>query len=228
MAKYEPLTEVDFERAFPKSRKVLETGPRGVRVPTREIALTDGSCVRVYDTSGPQGVDVHVGLPAVRESWIETRGDTEVVARGTRRGVRRALAGRAATQLEYARQGTVTPEMEFVALREGCPPSSCARKSRAAARLSRPTSTTPSSADDHRPQLPREDQREHGNSAVSSSIVEEVDKLRWATLWAPTPSWLSTGKNIHETREWILRNAVPIGTVPIYQALEKVGGRGRI
>ncbi|HKW02763.1 MAG TPA: hypothetical protein VJN96_23270, partial [Vicinamibacterales bacterium] len=99
MAKYEPLTEADFERAFPNSRKVVETGPRGVRVPMREIALTNGTAVRVYDTSGPQGADVHVGLAAVRESWIEKRGDTEVVARGTRRGVRRALAGRAVTQL---------------------------------------------------------------------------------------------------------------------------------
>ena len=228
MAKYEPLTEVDFERAFPKSRKVFDTGPRGVRVPTREIALTDGSCVRVYDTSGPQGVDVHVGLPAVRESWIETRGDTEVVARGTRRGVRRALAGRAATQLEYARQGTVTPEMEFIALREGLPGEFVR------AEVARGRAIIPANIN-HTELEPMIIGRNFlvkinaniGNSAVSSSIVEEVDKLRWATLWgADTVMDLSTGKNIHETREWILRNAaVPIGTVPIYQALEKVGGR---
>jgi phosphomethylpyrimidine synthase len=228
MAKYEPLTEVDFERAFPTSRKVFEAGPRGVRVPMREIALTDGTSVRVYDTSGPQGVDVHVGLPAVRESWIETRGDTEVVARGTRRGVRRARAGRAATQLEYARQGTVTPEMEFIALREGLPAEFVR------AEVARGRAIIPANIN-HAELEPMIIGRNFlvkinaniGNSAVSSSIVEEVDKLRWATLWgADTVMDLSTGKNIHETREWILRNAaVPIGTVPIYQALEKVGGR---
>jgi len=228
MAKYEPLTEVDFERAFPNSRKVFEMGPRGVRVPMRQIALTDGSSVRVYDTSGPQGVDVHVGLPAVRESWIETRGDTEVVARGTRRGVRRARAGRAATQLEYARQGTVTPEMEFIALREGLPAEFVR------AEVARGRAIIPANIN-HAELEPMIIGRNFlvkinaniGNSAVSSSIVEEVDKLRWATLWgADTVMDLSTGKNIHETREWILRNAaVPIGTVPIYQALEKVGGR---
>src|SRR5580765_8401752 len=228
MAKYEPLTEVDFERAFPKSRKVFEAGPRGVRVPTREIALTDGTCVRVYDSSGPQGVDVHVGLPAVRESWIETRKDTEVIARGTRRGVRRALAGRAVTQLEYARQGTVTPEMELIALRERLPAEFVR------AEVARGRAIIPANIN-HAELEPMIIGRNFlvkinaniGNSAVSSSIVEEVDKLRWATLWgADTVMDLSTGKNIHETREWILRNAaVPIGTVPIYQALEKVGGR---
>ena len=228
MAKYEPLTEMDFEQAFPNSRKAFETGPRGVRVPMREIALTNDTSVRVYDTSGPHGIDVHVGLPAPRESWIEKRADTDAIRRGTRRDVRRARADRAVTQLHYARQGTVTPEMEFIALREGLPAEFVR------AEVARGRAIIP--ANINHPEIePMIIGRNFlvkinaniGNSAVTSSIVEEVDKLRWATLWgADTVMDLSTGKNIHETREWILRNAaVPIGTVPIYQALEKVGGR---
>src|SRR5215831_7857618 len=228
MAKYEPLTVMEFERAFPNSLKVFEPGPGGIRVPMREVALSDGTALRVYDTSGPHGIDVHIGLPAPRESWIEKRGDTDVVARGTRRGVRRAKAGRAVTQLHYARQGTVTPEMEFIALREGLPAEFVR------AEVARGRAIIPANV--NHPEIePMIIGRNFlvkinaniGNSAVTSSIVEEVDKLRWATLWgADTVMDLSTGKNIHETREWILRNApVPIGTVPIYQALEKVGGR---
>jgi phosphomethylpyrimidine synthase len=228
MATYEPLTELDFEHAFPNSRKMHEPGPRGVRVPMREIALTDGASLKVYDASGPHGIDVHVGLPEVRASWIEQRADTEVVGRGTRRRVRRALAGRSATQLHYARQGTVTPEMEFIAIREGLPAEFVR------AEVARGRAIIPANVN-HAELEPMIIGRNFlvkinaniGNSAVTSSIVEEVDKLRWATLWgADTVMDLSTGKNIHETREWILRNSpVPIGTVPIYQALEKVGGR---
>jgi phosphomethylpyrimidine synthase len=228
MATYEPLTELDFEHAFPNSRKSHEPGPRGVRVPMREIALTDGTSVKVYDASGPHGIDVHVGLPEVRASWIEQRADTEVVGRGTRRRVRRALAGRSATQLHYARQGTVTPEMEFIAIREGLPAEFVR------AEVARGRAIIPANVN-HAELEPMIIGRNFlvkinaniGNSAVTSSIVEEVDKLRWATLWgADTVMDLSTGKNIHDTREWILRNSpVPIGTVPIYQALEKVGGR---
>ncbi|HKW02983.1 MAG TPA: phosphomethylpyrimidine synthase ThiC [Vicinamibacterales bacterium] len=132
------------------------------------------------------------------------------------------------TQLHYARKGDITPEMEFVAVREGLP-AAFVRDEVARGRAIIP-------ANINHPELePMIIGRNFlvkinaniGNSAVSSSIVEEVDKLRWATLWgADTVMDLSTGKNIHETREWILRNAaVPIGTVPIYQALEKVGGR---
>ena len=229
MAKYEPLTEVDFERAFPKSRKVFETGPRGVRVPMREIALTDGTVACACTTrAGRRASTSTWACRPCASRWIETRGDTEVVARGTRRGVRRARAGRAATQLEYARQGTVTPEMEFIALREGLPAEFVR------AEVARGRAIIPANIN-HAELEPMIIGRNFlvkinaniGNSAVSSSIVEEVDKLRWATLWgADTVMDLSTGKNIHETREWILRNAaVPIGTVPIYQALEKVGGR---
>ncbi|HUL71962.1 MAG TPA: phosphomethylpyrimidine synthase ThiC [Vicinamibacterales bacterium] len=229
MAKYQPLTEADFGHAFPNSTKVFEAGPQGVRVPMREIALSGGERpLRVYDTSGPHGADVHVGLPSVRGSWIAGRADTEVVSKGARRGVRRAQTGRAATQLHYARRGDITPEMEFIAIREGLP-ADFVRSEVARGRAIIPANV-------NHPELePMVIGRNFlvkinaniGNSAVSSSIVEEVDKLRWATLWgADTVMDLSTGKHIHETREWILRNAaVPIGTVPIYQALEKVGGK---
>jgi phosphomethylpyrimidine synthase len=226
---YAPLTAEDFASAFPASRKVHVEGPSGVRVPMREIAVSGGEPpLRVYDTSGPHDVDVHVGLPAVRSSWIEGRRDTEVIGRGTRRAIRRARGGAAVTQLHYARRGDTTPEMEFVALREGLP-AEFVREEVARGRAIIP-------ANINHPELEPMIIGRHflvkinaniGNSAVSSSIVEEVDKLRWATLWgADTVMDLSTGRDIHETREWILRNAaVPIGTVPIYQALEKVGGR---
>ncbi len=228
MSKYEPLSELEFERAFPQSRKVYEPGPAGVRVPMREIGLSNGGSIRVYDTSGPHAADVHVGLPSVRASWIDRRGDTETIRTGTRRAVRRALPGRAATQLRYARQGVVTPEMEYIAVREGLP-AEFVRSEVARGRAIIPANVNHAELE---PMIIGRNflvkiNANIGNSAVSSSIVEEVDKLRWATLWgADTVMDLSTGKNIHETREWILRNApVPIGTVPIYQALEKVGGR---
>jgi phosphomethylpyrimidine synthase len=226
---YEPLTFEDFAGAFPQSRRVHVEGPAGVRVPMREIALSGGEPpLRVYDSSGPRDVDVHVGLPSVRGRWIRERGDVVEVGRGTRRAVVRAANGQAVTQRSYARRGEITPEMEFIALREGLP-ADFVRTEIAQGRAIIP-------ANINHPELEPMIIGRHflvkinaniGNSAVRSSILEEVDKLRWATLWgADTVMDLSTGKNIHETREWILRNsAVPIGTVPIYQALEKVGGR---
>ncbi len=228
-ARYEPLTEVDFARAFPASRKVHVHGPGGVQVPMREIALSGGEPpLRVYDTSGTHDIDVHVGLPDIRGAWIRRRQDVEDVRPGTRRPVRRARPGRAVTQLHYARRAETTPEMEFIAVREGLPPDFVRSE------VARGRAIIPANV--NHPELePMIIGRNFlvkinaniGNSAVSSSITEEVDKLRWATLWgADTVMDLSTGKHIHETREWILRNApVPIGTVPIYQALEKVGGR---
>ena len=234
-----------LRRRVSQSTKVYVEARDGVRVPMREIALSGGEPpLHVYDTSGPLGVDVREGLPELRREWIRARdversavdpsaapsvapGERETRPRRLAR-TRPALRGtRPVTQLHYARRGEITPEMEFIALREGCRPSSSATRWRAAARSSRPTSTTRARADDHRPQLPGEDQRQHRQLRGRSSIEEEVEKLRWATLWgADTVMDLSTGKNIHETREWILRNSpVPIGTVPIYQALEKVGGR---
>jgi phosphomethylpyrimidine synthase len=227
--KYSPLTDADFDQAFPNSTKVLVSGPRGVHVPMREIAISGGlPPVQVYDTSGPHGWDPHVGLPALRQAWIEERGDVDVVRRGTRRNVLRAKDGRTVTQRHYARRGEITPEMEFIAVREGLPAEFVRSE------VARGRAIIPSNV--NHPELePMIIGRNFlvkinaniGNSAIGSSITEEVDKLRWATLWgADTVMDLSTGKNIHETREWILRNApVPIGTVPIYQALEKVGGR---
>ena len=235
MPSYEPLTESDFDAAFPNSRKVHVEGPQGVRVPMREIALHGQPSIRVYDSSGPRSFDVHVGLPALREAWIRSRGDVQNSQHASAAGPRskgrhavRAKAGAAPTQLHYARNGDVTPEMEFIAIREGLD-AEFVRSEVARGRAIIP-------ANINHPELePMIIGRNFlvkinaniGNSAVGSSIVEEVDKLRWATLWgADTVMDLSTGKDIHETREWILRNsAVPIGTVPIYQALERVGGR---
>jgi phosphomethylpyrimidine synthase len=227
----------DYPGAFPNSRKIHVEGSRGIRVPMREIHLTAGEPpLRVYDTSGPVDVDVRVGLSPLREDWIEAR-DVRETGR-TRKptpGVempeglrRRTLRGAGAvTQMAYARAGEVTPEMEFVALRERMDPE-LVRSEVARGRAIIP-------ANINHPELEPviigrafkvKINANIGNSAVSSSIEEEVDKLRWATLWgADTVMDLSTGPHIHETREWILRNSpVPIGTVPIYQALEKVDG----
>jgi len=239
---YTPLADRDFRSAFPRSRKVFVEA-RGVRVPMREIALSGGEPpLRVYDPSGPLDRDVRQGLPLTRAGWIRARGDVEEIPRGFRPAgfdermppalamrTRTALRGRGAvTQLHYARRGEITPEMEFVALREGFDPDFVR------AEVARGRAIIPANV--NHPELePMIIGRNFlvkinaniGNSAVSSSIEEEVDKLRWATLWgADTVMDLSTGDDIHETREWILRNApVPIGTVPIYQALEKVNGR---
>ncbi len=227
----------DYPGAFPNSRKVYVEGPRGIRVPMREIHLSGGEPpLRVYDTSGPREVDVHQGLPLVREEWIRARDVRETdrtrepaseveMPEGLRR---RTLRGNGpVTQMTYARRGEITPEMEFVALREGMSPEFVRDE------VARGRAIIP--ANINHPELePMIIGRNFkvkinaniGNSAIRSSIDEEVEKLRWATLWgADTVMDLSTGKHIHETREWIIRNSpVPIGTVPIYQALEKVGG----
>jgi phosphomethylpyrimidine synthase len=224
---YQPLTDTDFESAFPRSRKTYVEGSHGVRVPMREIALADGSStLAVYDSSGPRGFSVDTGLPTLRLPWIRARGDVAEAGAGPR--PLRGRPGRAVTQLHYARQGTITAEMEFVALREGLPVEFVRSE------VARGRAIIPANV--NHPELePMIIGRNFlvkinaniGNSAVGSSIAEEVDKLRWATLWgADTVMDLSTGREIHDTREWILRNSpVPIGTVPIYQALEKVGGR---
>ena len=234
-----------YEEAFPGSRKVLVDGPLGVRVPMREIELSGGNApLRVYDTSGPQGVDVREGLPQLRRTWIEGRGDTVEEPRhllleswkremppalaARTRTRRRARGDQAVSQLAYARRGDITPEMAYIATRESLTPEFVRDE------VARGRAIIP--ANINHPELEPMIIGRHflvkinaniGNSAVSSSIEEEVDKLRWSTLWgADTVMDLSTGKDIHETREWIIRNsAVPIGTVPIYQALEKVGGR---
>ncbi|MCG6954904.1 MAG: phosphomethylpyrimidine synthase ThiC, partial [Gemmatimonadetes bacterium] len=236
-----PTTEdvgSDYPGAFPNSRKVYSEGSRGIRVPMREISLTSGEPpLRVYDTSGPLGLDVRQGLPLLREEWIRAR-DIHIVPRSRTPApevempptlARRTLRGGSGpvTQMEWARAGEVTEEMEFVAIREGMD-AEFVRSEVARGRAIIP-------ANINHPELEPvvigrafkvKINANIGNSAVSSSIEEEVDKLRWAALWgADTVMDLSTGKHIHETREWILRNSpVPIGTVPIYQALEKVDG----
>jgi phosphomethylpyrimidine synthase len=230
-----PVRLPTYDEAFPRSAKVYLEGNR-VRVPVREIALSGGEApVQVYDASGPQGFEVRQGLPPLRKSWLEAkdldRTDPPVIGASglipdTLRRPRYRGRG-VVTQLHSARRGDITPEMEFVALREGLP-AELVRSEVARGRAIIPANV-------NHPELePMIIGRRFlvkinaniGNSAVVSSIEEEVEKLRWATLWgADTVMDLSTGDDIHETREWILRNsAVPIGTVPIYQALEKVGG----
>ncbi len=285
----------DSVQPFPASTKIYVEGQNpGVRVPMREIRLTptpvagqDGDTrlepnapVRVYDTSGPYTdpdveIDIRKGLAALRESWIEQRGDTEVLRGDTseyskkraadltleklrfdlKRKPRRAVAGKNVSQMHYARQGIITPEMEYIAIRENM----ALAEARAHGVLEQqhpgnsfgaaiPDEITAEFVRDevargraiipaniNHPELePMVIGRNFlvkingniGNSALGSSIEEEVAKLTWGIRWgADTMMDLSTGKNIHETREWIIRNSpVPVGTVPIYQALEKVDG----
>ena len=207
-------------------RKVYVTGARpDIRVPFAEVELTgDEPPVRLYDTSGP-GSDPAVGLPPLRGPWIAERADVAPV-----RGAGTPLAGRDGrrpTQLAYARAGLTTPEMEFVALREGMPVS-VVREEIAAGRAVLPVNVN------HPESEPMIIGRRFlvkvnaniGTSAVTSSVAAEVEKLTWAIRWgADTVMDLSTGKQIRQTREAIIRNSpVPVGTVPIYEALESVGG----
>ncbi|MFJ8473856.1 phosphomethylpyrimidine synthase ThiC [Kitasatospora sp. NPDC094011] len=246
----------------PAWRKAYRDGSRpDLRVPYREVQLTNGRTVPLYDTSGPYTdpayePDVRRGLPALRDAWIRQRGDVEEYdgreARPEDDGIkhtsprggnlrnldavfpgrpRRPLRGRggvAVTQLAYARRGVVTPEMEYVALREGLEPE-FVRDEVARGRAVIPVNVNHPEVE---PAIIGTNflvkiNANIGNSAVTSSIEEEVEKMTWATRWgADTVMDLSTGRNIHTTREWILRNSpVPIGTVPLYQALEKVDGK---
>jgi phosphomethylpyrimidine synthase len=212
--------------------KVYVAGSRpDLRVPFAEVRLSgDDPPVRLYDTSGP-GSDPSIGLPGLRADWIAERGDVVTEpARGTATAgqtVRRAAPGRTVTQLHYARQGIVTPEMEFVALREGLDPE-VVREEIATGRAILPNNINHAETE---PMIIGNRflvkvNANIGTSAVTSGVDEEVAKLTWATRWgADTVMDLSTGRHIHATREAIVRNSpVPIGTVPIYQALEKVGG----
>jgi len=266
---------------LPASTKVYKPGlihPQ-LRVPMREIAVHPSAGeppVTVYDASGPytdpaQSIDIETGLPRLRAAWIAARGDTEDYAgrmvkpedNGFATGARltpefpglpvprRARAGKAVTQIAYARAGIVTPEMEFVAIRENLgraalaePPARDGESFGAAIpdvvtpefvreEVARGRAIIPSNIN-HPEAEPMIIGRNFlvkinaniGNSAVTSSMAEEVEKMVWATRWgADTVMDLSTGRNIHNIREWIIRNSpVPIGTVPLYQALEKVGG----
>jgi len=280
---------------LPNSRKIYVTGSRAdLRVPMREISLSgDNAPVTVYDTSGPytdpeQGIDIRAGLGTPRAAWIAERGDTELLDGPTsdygrqrladqaldalrfklHRQPRRAQAGRNVTQMHYARQGIVTPEMEFVAIRENlrrreylaglrAQGEQGRRMAELLGRQHRGESFGAAIPDEITPEFVRDEiargraiipaninhpelepmiigrnflvkvNANIGNSAVTSSIGEEVEKMTWAIRWGgDTVMDLSTGKHIHETREWIVRNSpVPIGTVPIYQALEKVNGK---
>lgn len=232
----------------------------------------------VYDTSGPytdpgQTLNILEGLPALRASWIEERADTELLAEPSSRAarasaipvrqsdfrrraqVRRALPGRNVSQLWYARQGIITPEMEYIAIREnlglsqqqleqatvtqhpgesfGAAIPAVITPEFVRSEVARGRAVIPSNINhpEAEPMIIGRNFRVKvnaniGNSAVTSSIAEEVEKMVWATRWgADTIMDLSTGNDIHETREWILRNSpVPVGTVPLYQALEKVDG----
>ncbi|MDQ3272281.1 MAG: phosphomethylpyrimidine synthase ThiC [Pseudomonadota bacterium] len=288
---------------FPASRKIYVPGQvhPELRVPMREVALSNGESATLYDTSGPYtdpgaDIDVRRGLGALRTPWIEARGDTEVYtgraaqavddgtrredrtdpsdpevqriaalraqAAGLQRTPRRAKAGANhtgnVTQMHYARRGIITPEMEYIALRENSKREWMAEYLGDAERAQRlsgnpmgaqlPEFVTPEFVRDEvargRAIIPANINHPEvepmiigrnflvkinaniGNSAVTSSIEEEVEKLVWAIRWgADNVMDLSTGKNIHTTRDWIIRNSpVPNGTVPIYQALEKVGG----
>jgi phosphomethylpyrimidine synthase len=225
---------------FPGSRKVYALGSDpSIRVPFRAIALSNGDVHTVYDTSGPFtdpdfAIDLKVGIAPLREPWIGEREDTVMVTepsaanRAPRRPVRRARPGANLSQMHYARRGVTTKEMEFIAIRENCAPEFVR------AEVARGRAVIPANVNhpELEPQIIGRNflvkiNANIGNSAITSSIEEEVEKMTWATRWgADTVMDLSTGKNIHETREWIVRNApVPIGTVPIYQALEKVGGK---
>ncbi|MDZ4160422.1 MAG: phosphomethylpyrimidine synthase ThiC [Burkholderiales bacterium] len=286
---------------FPASTKVHEPGrlhPQ-LQVPMREVRLTNGGTVCLYDTSGPYtdphaDIDVRRGLPNLRGPWLDQRADTEAYggrealalddghrrdgnaadpevpriaalraeAAALQRPPRRARAGGNVTQMHYARKGIVTPEMEYVAIRENAradQAQSWAQQYLADPERARRLQGNPMGAVLPRvitPEFVRDEvargraiipaninhpevepmaigrnfrvkiNANIGNSAVTSSIEEEVEKLVWAIRWgADNVMDLSTGKNIHTTRDWIIRNSpVPIGTVPIYQALEKVGG----
>lgn len=249
------LANVLFYEPLSGSKKVYTQGQTrtDIQVPFREIGLSDNQAVRLYDTSGPYtdplvSIDITRGLPQLRLKWILERGDVEYLNGPTshyRRqrdndpdlfpirfpGVSKPLRckqGHIVTQMHYARRGIITPEMEFIAIRENCKPEFVRDE------VARGRAIIPSNIN-HPEVEPMIIGRNFlvkinaniGNSALTSSIAEEVEKMAWSIRWGgDTVMDLSTGNDIHETREWIIRNSpVPIGTVPIYQALEKVNGR---
>lgn len=276
----------DLTRILPASKKVYLQGSRlDIQVPMREIQLSttptglggeDNSPLLVYDTSGAYTdpnieIDLNKGLPHIRETWLEQRGDSEVLeqlsstfGQARLRDIstaeirfrhlqkpRRAKRGHNVTQMHYAKQGIITPEMEYIAIREN-------QRQHAGTDMRQHTGQNfgAKNLTEITPEFVRQEvaagraiipaninhpecepmiigrnflvkiNANIGNSALGSNIHDEVAKMTWATRWgADTIMDLSTGKNIHETREWIIRNSpVPVGTVPIYQALEKVNG----
>ncbi|GLQ16729.1 phosphomethylpyrimidine synthase ThiC [Maritalea porphyrae] len=266
---------------LPASRKIYKTGTLNpdILVPMREIELNPSAMeppVVVYDSSGPYtdpniNISIERGVPRIREKWIEARGDVEAyqgreITAADNGFVsdtkltpqfpnlhqpKRGKEGKAVTQLAYARAGIVTPEMEFIAIRENLGRRQLKEKLKRDGEdwgASIPDFVTPEFVRDEvaagRAVIPANINHPEvepmiigrnflvkinaniGNSAVTSSMEEEVDKMVWAIRWGgDTVMDLSTGRNIHNIREWIIRNSpVPIGTVPIYQALEKVNG----
>ncbi|MEW6993989.1 phosphomethylpyrimidine synthase ThiC [Colwelliaceae bacterium MEBiC 14330] len=282
------------DQSFPNSKKIYVPGKiHDIKVGMREITLTDtlvsgskdnpvyekNEPLCVYDTSGfytdeDVDIDVHKGIPRLRESWIDARGDVEFLASNSSLYAQQRLAdegvdhirfehlpkmriakkGKNVTQMHYAKQGIITPEMEYIAIRENLKREQV--KDEILLQQHKGQSFGASIPEQITPEFVRDEvargraiipvninhpecepmiigrnflikvNANIGNSAVTSSIEEEVEKLVWSAKWgADTVMDLSTGRNIHETREWIMRNSpVPIGTVPIYQALEKVNG----
>jgi phosphomethylpyrimidine synthase len=266
--------------ALPSSRKVYEQGERNVNVAMREIILSEASGeqpLKVYDTSGPYtdesiNVDIRKGLDKIRDEWIRSRGDVEEVegrmVKPEDNGYKsydkvavaefpnvnkrplKAKADANVTQMHYAKKGIITPEMEYIAIRENLGRTQAMQASQGGEsfganiqNLITPEFVRNEVAEgraiipvniNHPEAEPMIIGRNFlvkinaniGNSAVTSSVAEEVEKMVWATRWGgDTIMDLSTGRNIHNIREWIIRNSpVPVGTVPIYQALEKVDG----
>ncbi|PHQ79755.1 MAG: phosphomethylpyrimidine synthase ThiC [Coxiella sp. (in: Bacteria)] len=220
---------------YPASQKVYRSGTLypSIKVPMREIALTNGDTFTTYDTSGAYTdptltLNYVNGVPKIRHTWIEERHDTQTYTSTHLKRVCVKSNGQPVTQMSYAKRGIITPEMEFIAIRENVS-AEFVRDEVAACRAIIPLNV-------NHPEVEPMIIGRHfhvkvnaniGNSAVTSSIAEEVEKLTWSTIWgADTVMDLSTGKNIHETRETILRNSpVPIGTVPLYEVLERVGGK---
>lgn len=249
-----PDIRVGMRKVHQYPTVTIEDGKR-VERPNEDIVI--------YDTSGPYtdpniAIDLYKGLPRNREAWVERRGDTEVLDGITsdygrrrladtsldairfpvRHNPRRAKAGKCVTQMHYARKGIITPEMEYVAIRENLDNAArgiesyitpefvrdevAAGRAIIAANINHPEAEPMIIG----PAFAVKLNTNIGNSALSSGIEEEVAKAMWSCYWGgDTLMDLSTGDNIHETREWIIRNCpVPMGTVPIYQALEKVNG----
>ena len=296
----------EYSKNFPNSEKVyIQGSSNNIKVPTRKIRLTPTKLndtiqlndpIYVYDTTGPYTdpeytIDFSTGLKKTRSKWIANRGDTEENSRSylahlkknfddaqydISKSALRAISGKNVTQMHYAKQGIITPEMEYIAIRENMGRVDsfnhiyCSSEHQSG--LLKQAQTAAMRHENHQhpgesyganiprfitPEFVREEVASGraiipaninhpeaepmiigrnfrvkingniGNSAVSSSIGEEVEKVQWATLWgADTIMDLSTGRNIHDTRDWNIRNCpVPLGTVPIYQALQKVGSR---
>ncbi len=223
-------------KSLPNSKKIYKQGKifDSINIPFRQVTYDQNKTINLYDTSGSYTdqkttINISDGLSRIRESWILNRGDIQVKEDDSEKSKTFcAKKGKNVTQLYYAKKGIVTAEMEFVAIREKVSPEFVRDE------IAKGHAFIPANIN-HPESEPMIIGRSFltkinaniGNSPITSSVCEEVEKMIWAIRWgADTVMDLSTGSNIHETREWIVRNSpVPIGTVPIYQALEKVGGK---